>query len=199
MADGPSLAPQIKAAQQGDGEAFARLIEPFEARLYQLALGVTGNHQDAEDVWQNTLLRAWKSIRRVKRPEAFRTWISKIVVNECRRIMRQPKGKTWRLAVSMQDSSEDLADTCGHSSQETVEGPGDIQNIVDQITVLSYLQELPRKQRETLLLRFWLDMPLQEVARATGVPLSTAKSRLYRGLKALEPLLKREGFGHGRK
>jgi RNA polymerase sigma factor (sigma-70 family) len=65
------------------------------------------------------------------------------------------------------------------------------------MVVLSYLQELPREQRETLLLRFWLDMPLQEVARVTGVPLSTAKSRLYRGLEALEPLLKREGFGHG--
>ena len=63
----------------------------LEARLYQMALGITGNHQDAEDAWQNALLRAWKSIGRVKDTEALRTWISGIVVNECRRILRSRK------------------------------------------------------------------------------------------------------------
>lgn len=64
MADRSTPVLHIEAAQKGDGEAFASLIEPMEARLYQMALGIMGNHQDAEDAWQNALLRAWKSIGR---------------------------------------------------------------------------------------------------------------------------------------
>jgi RNA polymerase sigma-70 factor (ECF subfamily) len=203
MADRSTLVLQITAAQKGDGEAFASLVEPFEARLYQLALGITGNHEDAEDAWQNALLRAWKSIGRVKDSEAFRSWISRIVVNECRRVLRSRisrgiSGGRSR-AVSIPDGEHQVAlGLDGSVDGEAMGATQDVTHeVVDQMAVLSHLQALPQEQRETLLLRFWLDMPLQDVARVTGVPLSTAKSRLYRGLEALEPLLKREGFGHG--
>lgn len=167
-----------------------------------MALGITGNHQDAEDAWQNALLRAWKSIGRVKDTEALRTWISRIVVNECRRILRsrKPRGGSRHIPTwgGGNGNGSGSPGTDGIANPETLGATEDISgDVLDQMVVLSYLQELPREQRETLLLRFWLDMPLQEVARVTGVPLSTAKSRLYRGLEALEPLLKREGFGHG--
>ncbi len=202
MADRSTPVLHIEAAQKGDGEAFASLIEPMEARLYQMALGITGNHQDAEDAWQNALLRAWKSIGRVKDTEAFRTWISRIVVNECRRILRsrKPRGGSRHIPTwgGENGNGSGSPGTDGIANPETLGATEDISgDVLDQMVVLSYLQELPREQRETLLLRFWLDMPLQEVARVTGVPLSTAKSRLYRGLEALEPLLQREGFGHG--
>ncbi len=188
----------VRAAQKGDREAFARLVEPIEARLYQLALGITGNRQDAEDAWQNALLRAWKSIDRVKEPEAFRAWIAKIVVNECRRTLRSRVSKGWFRQVSTSNGEpEDIHNLHGIAVDATLETAQDMtQDIVHQMVVLSYLQSLPEEQREALVLRFWLDMPLQEVAQSTGVPLGTVKSRLYRGLEALRPLLAQEGFGH---
>lgn len=190
----------VMEAQKGDGEAFARLMEPFEARLYQLALGITGNREDAEDAWQNALFRAWKGIGRVKKPDAFRPWVARIVVNECRRTLRSRISKDrFRQISASNGEPDDIYGLRVIAADATLDASQDMtQDIVHQMVVLSHLRSLPEEQREALVLRFWLDMPLQEVAQSTGVPLATAKSRLYRGLEALKPLLIQEGFGHDR-
>lgn len=196
MLDKATIVGDLKAAQKGDGEAFARLIEPFGARLYQSALGILGNRQDAEDTWQNALFRAWKGVSQVKKPEAFRSWFARIVVNECRRTLRTKASRDRLRQVSPSNGRhDDFHGSHGITEDATPATQDSAQDIVRRIVVLSHLQSLPQEQREALVLRFWLDMPLQEVAQSTGVPLATAKSRLYRGLEALRPLLIREGFG----
>lgn len=82
---------QINAAKAGDREAFLSLLEPWEDKLYQTALGIVGNKFDAEDVWQNTVLKAWIKIGGLRKP-VFRTWITRILINEARQHLRR-KGK----------------------------------------------------------------------------------------------------------
>lgn len=196
MIDEATFIRDLRTAQKGDGEAFARLIEPFAARLYQSAFGIIGNRQDTEDTWQNALLRAWKSIGRMKKPEAFRSWIARIVVNECRRTLRSRMSRDRFHVHSRSDVEPDnFRGLRGIAENATPSAEDSTQDIVRRTVVLYHLQSLPEEQREALVLRFWLDMPLQGVAQSTGVPLATAKSRLYRGLEALRPLLIQEGFG----
>lgn len=172
----------IRAAQAGDGEAFARLLEPLEARLYQLALGVTGNREDAEDAWQNAMLRAWKGIGRMRDPASFGTWMTKIVVNESRRLTRgKTRNERFLTPLPQDDLTQDLVHGMAHDSTQ------DLAN-----DLLSYLRRLPEEQCEAVILRFWLDLTLEEVAAVTGVPTNTAKTRLYRGIEALKRLMTRE-------
>ncbi len=178
----------IRAAQAGDGEAFARLLEPLEARLYQLALGVTGNREDAEDAWQNAMLRAWKGIGRMRDPASFGTWMTKIVVNESRRLTRgKTRNERFLTPLPQDDLTQDLVHGMAHDSTQDL-----ANDLTRRLTVLSYLRRLPEEQREAVILRFWLDLTLDEVAAVTGVPTNTAKTRLYRGIEALKRLITRE-------
>lgn len=170
----------LDSARKGDGDAFARLVEPLESRLYQLALGVTGNRQDAEDVWQNALLRGWKGLKGLRDPQTLRPWMSRIVINEARRIQRRRRPETLDA-----EAFENLV-------------PATEEREIRRLTVLSCLQEMEPDQREVIVLRFWLDLPLDQIAGIIGVPLNTAKSRLYRGLECLKSHLLEEDYADGR-
>lgn len=161
---------QINAAKAGDREAFLSLLEPWEDKLYQTALGIVGNKFDAEDVWQNTVLKAWIKIGGLRKP-VFRTWITRILINEARQHLRR-KGK---LPIPL----EHLPDS----------GAGD-PDVAVKILVHGCLQQLTQEHRQAVVLRYWLDMTLEEIARVLGVPLSTAKTRLYQGRAKLKDLLK---------
>jgi len=147
--------------------------------LYQLALGITGNPEDAEDAWQNTLVRAWRGIRRLEDPEAFPTWLTKILLNEARRIAGRRKRhaaifelKSWYFSAPAADSPE--------------------ASLTEESDILTTIQGLKPEQKEVILLRYWLDLPLEEIAKITGVPINTAKTRLYRALERIRVFLEKE-------
>lgn len=169
----------LDSARKGNSDAFARLVAPQESRLYQLALGVTGNREDAEDVWQSALLRAWKSLRSLKDPQALRQWMSRIVINEARRVLskRGPEPTSGIVLEGFVPATEDLE--------------------IRRLSVLSCLRQIEPEQREVIVLRFWMDLPLDHIAGIVEAPLSTVKSRLYRGLESLKAYLREEDVANG--
>ena len=170
----------LDSARKGNSDAFARLVGPQESRLYQLALAVTGNREDAEDVWQNALLRAWKSLRSLRDLQSLRAWLSRIVVNEARRIMGRRRPEPAETLT--------LESAC----------PATDERETRRQAVLSCLRRIEPDQREVIVLRFWMDLPLDQIASIVGIPLSTVKSRLYRGLDCLRGLLVEEEYADGR-
>lgn len=161
----------LKAAKRGNQEAFLKLIEPLENRLYQTALGIVGNTHDAEDVWQNTVLNAWRHIRGLREPH-FKTWITRILLNESKNILRK-RGRTPTPIAVLPEVAE-------------------TRELTEVLALKDSLLALSHEQREAILLRFWLDLPLAEIATLVGVPLSTAKTRLYQGLAALKAHMKED-------
>lgn len=161
----------LNAAKRGDQEAFLALLEPIEIRLYQTALGIVGNPYDAEDVWQNTVLNAWRHIKGLREPY-FKTWITRILLNEAKNILRK-RGRTPTPIPTIPEMAE-------------------TKDISQALAMQDYLNLLSDPQREVVLLRFWLDLPLGEIASLAGIPLSTAKTRLYQGLAVLKALIKED-------
>ena len=164
----------LTAAKKGDQEAFLALVEPLERHLYQTALGILGNCHDAEDAWQNTVLNAWRHIRSLRGPH-FKTWITRILLNEAKAILRQRRRAPIRVP-SLPEGTE-------------------TQDRTDSLVLQDYLVSLPEQQREAILLRFWLDLSLEDIAALTGVPLSTAKTRLYQGVAKLKARMKEAEIG----
>ena len=160
----------LAAAKRGDKEAFLRLMEPLEPRLFQTALGIVGVRQDAEDVWQNTVLQAWRNIQQLREPY-FKTWVTRILINEARQVLR--KGAR-------------LPKPC----ESLPEIPVEAVDVSSKLMVHALLQKLPAEQREVIILRFWLDLSLEDIADSVQIPLSTAKTRLYQGLASLKHRMK---------
>lgn len=156
----------LTAVKNGDREAFLSLIEPLESKLYQTALGIVGNRQDAEDIWQSTVLKAWRGIGGLRQP-VFKTWITRILLNEAKQHLRK-RGKT---PIPLEQLPED--------------GIRD-KDVTTKLLVHNCLQKLSPEHRQAVILRFWLDLTLEQIAEAMHVPLSTAKTRLYQGLANLK-------------
>jgi RNA polymerase sigma-70 factor (ECF subfamily) len=125
----------------------------------------------AEDAVQEAALKAWRNVRRL-RPEtqSLRPWFLTIVANQCRSMRRSPWWRVVRLAEARERSSID-------------------SDAAQRIDLERALQALPNDQRLSLVLRYFLDLPMDEVAAVQRISVPAAKSRVRRALKALEPAL----------
>ncbi|WP_160676404.1 sigma-70 family RNA polymerase sigma factor [Clostridium sp. C8-1-8] len=81
----------VRLAKKGDKEAFGRLIEEYKVSLYRVALTMLTEKQDIEDAIQNTIIKAYEGIIYLRKNEFFKTWLIKILINECRSILRKYK------------------------------------------------------------------------------------------------------------
>ena len=161
---------QLARAKRGDSDAFARLVEPALPVAYRLAVGMLLNRADAMDAVQEATVRAWRKIDNVTPGLPFAPWYLGIVTRECRHAARF----RWRF---MGPASDDLPDRDRTAQAEQTE---DIRRA---------MRTLSPAHRQVVLLHFFADLTLEQVALATGTPLGTVKSRLNRALAQLKPRL----------
>ena len=140
--------------------------------MYQLALGITGNPEDAEDSWQNTLLKAWQNLPQLRESGAFAAWLTRIVLNEARRVCRRRERHRMLLQLLSRHRTESSS------------FPPEYEDI------LACLQKLRPNQKEIIVLRYWSDLALEDIAEITGLSLNTTKTLLYRALAQIRRLLK---------
>ena len=79
----------VKRARDGDGEAFLALMEQYSGAMYKIARSILGNNEDAADAIQETILICFEKIAELRQPRYFKTWMTRILINECRKIIRQ--------------------------------------------------------------------------------------------------------------
>jgi RNA polymerase sigma-70 factor (ECF subfamily) len=155
-------------ATEGDASSFAILIEPLLNPAYRLAAVMLADRSAAEDAVQEASIKAWRKLRQLRGDVgSLRSWFLSIVANECRMARRQRWWSVERMAEPQRLSGG------GAPSQET---SSDLQRA---------LLKLSPQERLPLVLHFYLDLPLDEVARTIGVSPSAAKSRIYRAAKRL--------------
>ena len=162
----------VAAARSGDAWAFAVLLDPLWVPAYRLAFSMLGEREAAEDAVQESALKAWRSVRRLSSDtSSLRPWFLTIVANQCRSTRRS---RWWSVVRS--DAVVPAPDLQGVTAEE-------------RLDLVAMMKRLPADLRLTLALRYYLDLPMDEVAAVSRISLPAAKSRLRRALKALAPAL----------
>lgn len=182
----------LSRAQQGDGDAFCELCRIHEARILRQATAICGDPVLAEDLAQETLFEAWKSIRRYNGKCKFFTWLCSIMMNRCRNFRRQSRNRPIALS--------DLHGPDREGAERVLNNLADTAPMPDQSTLVTEravrlrenLDRLSDKHRAVIYLRFYVDDSLEGIAAALGCSVGTVKSRLYNALENLRGIASRQ-------
>jgi RNA polymerase sigma-70 factor (ECF subfamily) len=178
----------VEACQAGEASAFDVLVARWEDRIRGAAYRFLGSEEEAKDVAQEAFLKAYRALGGFKREARFSSWLYQIATNLCRDRLRR---RRTRAAVSL----EELEET-GPVIVETRPGAHEqLQQLDLARLVRRAVHALPEEQREVVILKEYQGLTFLEIAQALDVPVSTAKTRLYRGLGQLRLQLEREGIG----
>lgn len=180
----------VSLAQQGDGEAFALLVQRHQKMVYNLALGKTGSHHDAEEITQNAFLKAWQGLPQFQGKAAFSSWLYRLTLNAATDFLRQ-RGRHAKV-VSLSDPDLPPIPDQSPTPEERSAAEADRQALWQAI------EALPEQQRTILLLREIDGLSYKEIALALDLEEGTVRSRLSRSRKVLRKLLwKTENFRGG--
>ncbi|TMC54732.1 MAG: RNA polymerase sigma factor [Chloroflexi bacterium] len=166
--------PQLMlSAAAGDANSFASLIDPLLDPAYRLAAVMLADRGAAEDAVQEASIKAWRKLRQLRGDlGSLRSWFLSIVANECRMTRRQ----RWWGVLKMAEVETDRDTEFGAGSYDLHQA----------------LLKLSPEERLPLVLHFYLDLPLEEVARILHVSPSAAKSRIYRAARRMRSDLTQE-------
>ena len=171
----------IRRARDGDRHAFDRLVAVRLPQTFRLAKAITGHAGDAEDVTQEALLQAWRNLPRLRDPEKFDAWFGRILVNEARMALRR-RDRVMTVPIDPIDVRDDEGAQghvlSGHDpSIEGVARSDALQRAINRLTA---------EQRTILALHHLEERPVAEIAAFLGIPVGTAKWRLFEARAALE-------------
>ena len=177
--DAQSLA---RALKHRDPDLLDRLIEQYQFRLFRYLVHLTGSQERAEDFFQETWLRVLERGHQYDGKWKFEAWLFAIARNLVLDWHRRKKPQSLE-SLAGQDEDAAPFDVKDEKSASPLE---QVLQAEAQSGVELSLQRVPAVYREVLVLRFQEEMQLDEIAGVTGAPISTVKSRLYRGLEALK-------------
>lgn len=158
----------VQQAQKGDPDAFILLMEQCKTDLYKTAKAYLKREEDVADAMQDTILSAWEHIGELRKPACFKTWITRILINHCKDILRERKRCT---PTDGADWEADL---------QTEQSDGDF---------LEMISCLPERYRSIFLLHYGQGFKTREIAEILDLSENTVKSRLKRGRMSLKSQL----------
>ncbi len=174
----------IRKSRLGDIDAFEQLILRYEKRIYAIAYKYMGNHEDAGDMAQDALLKAYQAIGSFRGDAAFGTWLGKITANRCLDELRKRK----HLQTTSLDEALELEEG---SVQKEIESQAATpeEHVIEQETA-NYMQqlihELKDEYRVAIILRELEGHSYEEIAEMLSCSLGTVKSRISRGRQYLK-------------
>ena len=180
----------IQAVLDGDVNAYEALVKEYEKNVYNLALRMTGNSEDAADMAQEAFIKAYNSLTAFRGDSKFSVWLYRIVSNVCLDFLRSRSRKqTVSLSTENDDGEEvelDIADET-HSPEQLLD------RSLTRDAVRRGLAALPPDHREILLLREIQGWSYEEIADVLGLEAGTVKSRIFRARKKLCSFLIKDG------
>ena len=183
----------VKKAQNGDHKAFKELYDSTSLGIYNLMLRMSGNKETAEDLTQEVYLRVWRSLRRLKSPKAFVTWLHRIAMNVYRDWSKSASHRLDELRVRMQvqgqgDNPEDdegldlIPSPHPLPDEETLRG--EMKDVIERA-----ISSLPEKYRAVVIMHHIEGLGLKEIAKSLDVAQGTVMSRLARARAMLRERL----------
>jgi RNA polymerase sigma-70 factor (ECF subfamily) len=185
----------IKKFCDGEIGAFNTLVWRWQKPIFNFVLRYLGDPEAAREISQQTFIKAYRNLTTLKEHARFSTWLYQIAVNLCRdEIKRRRRRRTYSLD-SLQDEGEPSPMRDALTVADETANPDRIVNRQELRDILARaLQQLPEEQRVVVIMKEYQGLKFTEIAEMLGVPLNTAKSRMYYGLTALRKILKRWQF-----
>jgi RNA polymerase sigma-70 factor, ECF subfamily len=168
----------VRACLDGHRDAFDGIVERHRRQVYQLCYRYVGSHEDAADLAQDTFIRAFKGLRGFKGESSIATWLYRIAVNVC---LNRLSLKTPRPEPLLADDRPDLHAVRPDAALLRAERAAEVR---------AAIQQLPPKQRATLILRVYHELPHEEIAAILGSSVGAAKANLFHALANLKKLLR---------
>ena len=179
----------VEKTKLGERNAFAELVELYKDKIYNYLYRLTGSREDAEDLSQETFLRAYAKLDTFDLSLRFSPWLYRIAQNAAIDLMRK-KRPTLQLDYSSTDDGASgewqIASTC----------PGPDEQVSFQqfrLEIEDSIMALPINDRSLLLLRYTEELSYEDLARTLELPLTTVKTRLHRAREALRSYLIKQG------
>ena len=192
MEEGRSLAADL--ARDLDG-SFERLVLGYQDRLYGFALRFCGNREDAEEIAQDALVRAYRALTTYPperiRAIALRAWLYQIVLNVARNRHRRKRHPTVSLDTSGRAAGDGRAAALDPADEADDRPDRRLERRRERADIATLVAGLPPRYREPLILRYVEGLPIAEVASVLKQPLGTAKSNVHRAINALRESLSR--------
>ncbi|MGI6358752.1 MAG: sigma-70 family RNA polymerase sigma factor [Bacillota bacterium] len=182
----------VELFQTGDSQAFDMLIERYQTKVYNMALRLTGEQQDAYDLAQEVFLKVYRYLAQFRSQSTFSTWLYRIVTNSFYDEMRKKKRRPT-VVVSLDETIETSDGEITRELPSSDSGPEELslQHELQQL-VQQALRSLPEDYRVVLVLRDLESHSYDEIAQILDLNLGTVKSRISRARLALRKLLQRE-------
>jgi RNA polymerase sigma-70 factor (ECF subfamily) len=170
----------VLQAQQGNDEAFARLVEAYQTHVYNLCYRMLGEPEAAEDAAQETFLRAYQNLHRYDQNRSFATWLLSIGAHYCIDRLRRRKLSVFSMDEENEDGTTfEIRDAASPDPEaESVK-----REDRDRLHIL--LKDLDETDRAAIVLRYWYDYSEIEIAESLKLTVSAVKSRLHRARRAL--------------
>ncbi|WP_033542351.1 sigma-70 family RNA polymerase sigma factor [Planococcus sp. CAU13] len=163
----------VSAAIQGDRLALQQLLKTEKEKLYRMAYTYVRDEDNALEIFQQTVLQAIESVHQIKEPEYFSTWLARICINKALSFLRKNK----KLVIL------DEIEVRRAENQFSID-------ISEQLDMANALGLLPEKYKTALMLRFYQDFTVKQIAEVMDCPEGTVKTVIHRGLALLKKDLK---------
>lgn len=180
----------VAAARSGDPDAFARLVESNQTKVYNLAYRMTGNPEDAADLTQEAFLNAWRGLARFGGQSAFSTWLYRLTSNACIDFLRR-QGRRETLSMTVEENG-DVARQA-ERPDERWSPERELERREAKEALEAGLAALSPDHRQVLLLRELEGLSYSEIAQSLALEEGTVKSRIARARLALRDFLKKSG------
>jgi RNA polymerase sigma-70 factor, ECF subfamily len=184
---GPTDEALVAAFQDGDAAAFDELVARWDRRIHGAIYRIVGADDDARDLCQEAFLKAYRGLGTFKREARFSSWLYQIALNVCRDRIRRRRGKTVVSLDELEETRDGGLRTAGPSALDLLVAR-DLRHIVAEA-----MGTLRAEEREVVILKEYQELTFPEIAEVLDVPLSTVKTRLYRGLTQLRHELEGQG------
>lgn len=173
QADDSASRALVRAAQAGDPDAFRRLVETYMRAVHGIAYRMMGNHDDADDVAQETFVRAHRALDRYDETYSFYTWLRTIATRVALNEIEKRKRRQTQGGEVYETAAEVVASPAPDPSEQLA-----LQQLSEALQAA--LQKLPGEYRSVLALRTYEQMSYEEIATTLEIPIGTVMSRLNR-------------------
>lgn len=176
----------VIAAKHGDEQAFRELMNMHKTRLYRIAWTYLRNEADALEAVQEAVYRAFVKLKKLREPKYFTSWIIRILMNVCTdEIKRQARSRANTALLE-------------HSPQHHILHSASLPevSIEDKLMLEMMVDNLNEREKQTIILKYYEGMTINEIARVLMCPPGTVKTRLHRALQSLRKMMKKGEHSH---
>lgn len=163
-----------RSIKKGKVDTLLEWIDVNKNKLYKMSWAYLKNHADVEDVFHNTIIKVMENADKLKKEEAFEAWFISILLNECRKILRENKRML---------PAEDIEISNSLATSEEKD---------NKLELMEGLNSIDEEYKEVIILKYYSGYSQKEIAGILNIPLGTVKTKLFRGLRVLRDVLGRE-------